>query len=177
MTSVSQAEQSKLPTVRYLQILSLSHHPGRSHVATTAIKTTSAGGSEMVADPATIASIPAPPGCDEFVQLISTRLLPLWTPRHVLQVINGQAYEIGDFAIRFGEVKQGQGGSQQIRGTIVEIEWRAGDTDDWETAEQVIRAFWAQVDIEGAKEFINVPGVDQGSANARQWFEAMRLRG
>ena len=177
MVSVSSSEQSKKPPIRYLQILTLSHHPGRARVAIITTNASSSSGSEASSDPATIVAIPAPQGSNEFVQLISSRLVPLWSPRHALQVSNGQAWELGDFVIRFGEVKQGQGGSQQIRGTVVEIEWRAGEPDDWETAEQDIKSFWTHLDIPGAREFIKVPGFDHDSANVRQWLEALRLRG
>ena len=176
VNSVSPLEKSKLPPTRYLQILNLSHHPGRSSAAITSMSQASGSGPKTSAEPAVVVSIPASLETEEFVRLISTRLVPLWTPRHALQVSNGQAYEVGDFIIRFGEVKQGQGGAQQIKGTIVELECFAGDVEDWETAELDIKAFWAQLDIKGAKEFIRVQGLDQGSSNARQWFEALRLR-
>ena len=93
-----------------------------------------------------------------------------------MAVTNGQAFGVGDFIIRYGELKQGQGSTQQMRGTLVEIEWTGGDDGDWETSEAVIQGFWKDLEVNGAKSFIRVPGVDMDHANLRQWFDALRLR-
>jgi hypothetical protein len=123
-------------------------------------------------------TIPAGPGGEEFTQLLVSRFGPLWTRRQVLQVSNGQAYEVGDFVVRFGEVReirQGQGGVQHIRGTVAQITW-AGDEVDISTAEASIREFWNELQIPGAKEFTKVAGLDLGFGEVRQWLEVMRLR-
>ncbi|KAL2381863.1 hypothetical protein RJ035_006302 [Blastomyces gilchristii] len=55
---------------------------------------------------------------------------PLWCPRHTITVPNGNHFEIGDFRIRIGDVRQ-TAPQTRMRGTIVEIEYRgpagAGD--------------------------------------------------
>ena len=94
--------------------------------------------------------------------------------RQVLQVSNGQVFEIGDFLIRIGEVRQG--GTQQVRGTICEIEWTSGDESDWVTGEEVIKSFWAALDMKGTREYIKVPGTGDEFSNIRQWCGALRLR-
>ena len=104
------------------------------------------------------------------------RLGPLWTLRQVLQVSEGYAFEVDDFRIRLGEVKQGQGGPQQTKGIVVELEWLSGDENDWTTAEEVIKSFWSTLDIKGTRDHIKVPGLGDGFGNIRQWFEALRLR-
>ncbi|EDN03459.1 Med20 superfamily domain-containing protein [Histoplasma capsulatum] len=48
---------------------------------------------------------------------------PLWCPRHTLTVLNGSHYEINDFRIRIGDVRQ-TAPQTRVRGTIVEIEYR-----------------------------------------------------
>ena len=110
------------------------------------------------------------------MQLMISRFGPLWTQRQSVQIGNGQAFEAGDFRVKLGEVKQGQGGASQARGTIVELEWMGGDQDDWETAEGVIGAFWKGLDVQGARELIKVAGVQEGFSNVRQWCEVLRFR-
>lgn len=94
----------------------------------------------------------------------------------MLQVSNGQVFDVGDFRIMLGEVKQGHGGTQQTKGVAVEIEWRSGDENDLVTGEEVIKSFWAALDLKDAKEFIRVPGFDEGFGNVRQWCDALKLR-
>ncbi|OJD16859.1 hypothetical protein AJ78_03003 [Emergomyces pasteurianus Ep9510] len=48
---------------------------------------------------------------------------PLWCPRHTITVPNGHHFEIGDFRIRIGDVRQ-TAPQTRMRGTIVEIEYR-----------------------------------------------------
>ncbi|PGH05244.1 hypothetical protein AJ79_06855 [Helicocarpus griseus UAMH5409] len=62
---------------------------------------------------------------------------PLWCPRHTITVPNGNHFEIGDFRIRIGDVRQ-TAPQTRVRGTIVEIEYRglsaASDTGTTSTA-------------------------------------------
>ncbi|KAL2809702.1 mediator complex, subunit Med20 [Aspergillus granulosus] len=48
---------------------------------------------------------------------------PFWAPRHTVTVQGGMVYEIGDFRVRVGDVRQTQP-AVRVRGTVVEIEWR-----------------------------------------------------
>ncbi|KAJ0426481.1 mediator complex, subunit Med20 [Aspergillus carlsbadensis] len=48
---------------------------------------------------------------------------PFWAPRHTVTVQGGMVYEIGDFRVRVGDVRQTQP-TVRLRGTVVEIEWR-----------------------------------------------------
>ncbi|KAL2856065.1 mediator complex, subunit Med20 [Aspergillus pseudoustus] len=48
---------------------------------------------------------------------------PFWAPRHTVTVQGGMVYEIGDFRVRVGDVRQTQPAAR-VRGTVVEIEWR-----------------------------------------------------
>ena len=105
-----------------------------------------------------------------------SRFGPLWTQRQVLTVGNGQAWEIGDFRVRVGEVRQG-GSAQQSRGVVVEVEWEGGEADDWESAEGVIRGFWDALGVKGSRECLVVAGMEDGFAGVRRWAEVLRLRG
>lgn len=121
---------------------------------------------------------------------------PLWTHRHTVVVTSDEVYDVADFRIRIGDVRQVQPKSR-LRGAIVEIEYRGpgkslqsdmlqdpvdgevGDTgpvrlppnqlpceEDWEVGEILIREFWSNISVPGAKEAIRVPGVGTESANA-----------
>ena len=93
---------------------------------------------------------------------------------------NGQGFEVGDFRVRVGEVRQGMGGAIQGRGVVVELEYLGGGEEgeeDWDTAESAIRAFWAGLGVPGAREFIRIQGVEEGWGVIRQWCEVLRMRG
>lgn len=48
---------------------------------------------------------------------------PFWCHRHTVTVPGGVVYDVGDFRVRVGDVRQTQPTSR-VRGTVVEIEWR-----------------------------------------------------
>lgn len=48
---------------------------------------------------------------------------PFWCHRHTHTVPGGVVYDIGDFRVRLGDVRQTQPVAR-VRGTVVEIEWR-----------------------------------------------------
>lgn len=95
----------------------------------------------------------------------------------------GVVYEIGDFRVRMGDVRQTYP-TARVRGTVVEIEWRGpsvvesvalgqedgdemgfagvdeADVDaEYAATAQLIREFWTRLRFEGAREAILVPGV------------------
>ena len=171
-SNAAAADQSKGFRTRYLQLVSLSHRPGNTYLAITDTYAVAAGGVESSSDPVTVVTIPASSAPD-FTQLMISRFGPLWVQRQVVYVQNGQAFELGEFVIRFGDVRQGQGGAQQIKGTVVEIESTSGEDD----AGEAIREFWTQLNVPGAKEFISVPGLAAvPEPVVQQWCDAMRLR-
>ena len=118
----------------------------------------------------------------------------------VASVANGLAYEVGDFRIRVGELRQGMGSSQVLKGIIVEVNWAGdggggeggggegggeggggeggGDTDGMEEeVEGVIKGFWEPLGVKGWKAVFQVAGFAEGNGTVRQWFEMLRLRG
>lgn len=48
---------------------------------------------------------------------------PFWCHRHTHAVLAGLVYDVGDFRIRLGDVRQTQPVAR-VRGTVVEVEWR-----------------------------------------------------
>jgi len=182
--STSSTADEKGNALRYLQFLSLTHQPGRSYVGISAPKSGQAK-EGSAAEAAAVIAIPQQGQSDELVQLIITKFGPLWSHRQMLQVTNGSGYEVEDFRIRVGEVRQGHGG--QARGVVVEIGWLAGDNGegeaqdsaDWEMGQAVIRAFWEKLEVPNGREYIAVPGVGTGKGMdlERQYFDLLRLRG
>ncbi|KAJ9292856.1 hypothetical protein DTO271G3_8303 [Paecilomyces variotii] len=120
---------------------------------------------------------------------------PFWNHRHTVTVPAGVVYDIGDFRLRIGDVRQTYP-QARARGTVVEVEWKgpspltssssslsptnfnedasSSDSGIDVTAEtldeseidaeyaliaQLIRDFWSQLGIEGAREAILVPDV------------------
>ena len=193
-------EKAKSKSQRFLQILSLSHHAPRAYVAITASQGPSQqkpgtpaasqqnGETTGLGEPATIISVPAGSVSDDFTSLIVSKFGPLWQSRQILHITNGAAFEVGDFRIRIGELKQGFGGvTQMTRGAICEIEWndtdsvQQGSTDgpreeEWMAAEPVIRGFWDALDMKGARDVFLVPGLGDDMSSVRQWCEILRIR-
>lgn len=187
---------------RVLQIISLSHHAPRTYVAITKLPSSSQTrggtpalsqqGSEAAAsgETATINSIPVGSATEDFTQLIASKFGPLWQPRQALHVNNGATFEVGDFKVRVGELKQGYaGGTQMGRGAVCEIEWIASqdsrergtggsksEGEDWKSTQRIILEFWSTLAIKGAREVLLVPGMDDGDGSVRQWCEVLRLR-
>lgn len=183
------AGDDKGSTLRYLQILNLSHRPGRSYVAISApqaqtragTSASSVGDGAGAEGAATIIAIPSGVQSEEMVQLVVGKLGPLWSHRQTLHVSNGTAYEMEDFHVRVGELRQRQ--SAQIKGVVVEVEWLAGghggpeEESDWDTSELIIRAFWDALGIEGAREFIRVPGLGKGRFDlVSQYCQLLRVK-
>lgn len=108
---------------------------------------------------------------------------PFWAHRLTMAVPAGVVYEVGDFHVRMGDVRQTYP-TARVRGTVVEIEWHGpsvveglgmggGDGDEFgfsgvEEADvdaeylataELIREFWNRLRFEGAREAILVSGV------------------
>lgn len=48
---------------------------------------------------------------------------PFWCHRHTVTVPSGLVYDVGDFRVRIGDVRQTQPAAR-VRGTVVVVEWR-----------------------------------------------------
>ena len=94
---------------------------------------------------------------------------------------HGHAFEIGDFRVRVGELKQGgSGGGQMGRGAVCEVTWvghEAGrEKEDLEAGEVMVKGFWEALALRGAREVYWVPGLGDGEGTIRQWCELLRPR-
>ncbi|KAI9669569.1 MAG: hypothetical protein M1817_004612 [Caeruleum heppii] len=185
-----------VPLPRFLQILSLSHHPGRTFLNITPPPTTSAtqgqsqSSSPTVKAPqekeqglaSAIVAIPAPSQSDEYCHLLTTKMGPLWTFRQTITVNNGLTFDLEDFRIRLGEVKQGQ--AALTRGLVIEVEWLADSPAElghspWGLGEMAIRGIWDTLGLKDGREYLKVAGVEDNPHSldiARQYCELLRLR-
>lgn len=103
-------------------LLTLSHTPTITYVATTPPRGKSQGNEQS-----SHAAITIPSGStDSFTQLIGTKLQPLWTHRQSLVIENGTALSLKDaeWTVRIGDLKipprPNQAGSN-LRGVLVEV--------------------------------------------------------
>lgn len=127
---------------------------------------------------AAIVSISVGASTEDFSQLLLTKLAPLWQPRHLLAVVDGLCYQVGDFRIRVGEVKQGIGSSQLVRGVAIELAFMNPDEGGLEScdgATQMIMTFWEELSLTGAKEFFS-DREDDGFQDVRLWCRMLTLR-
>lgn len=145
----------------------------------------------------TVIAIPASQR-DQFYGLVTTKMGALWTPRMMLHVQSGPAFDTGDYTVSMGELKQ-PGAQQVVRGVLVCIQSNPSSGQDSEGLDKMkvdgstaqeqeerrtkakqdeIREFWKKFGIaEGAKElFCTSQSGDDGFAEVRLWCSVLRLR-
>ncbi|PYI15376.1 hypothetical protein BO86DRAFT_354337 [Aspergillus japonicus CBS 114.51] len=134
--------QQRQAQPRYMQFLSLSYHANHGFIYTSepaATTTPTNPPPAPAAAPTAGASSGSPsssssagPMVMTTVPLASSSTLfhhfgyacqPFWCHRHTVTVPGGAVYDVGDFRVRVGDVRQTQPAAR-IRGTVVEIEWR-----------------------------------------------------
>ncbi|PYI25105.1 hypothetical protein BP00DRAFT_431583 [Aspergillus indologenus CBS 114.80] len=134
--------QQRQAQPRYMQFLSLSYHANHGFIYTSepAATTTptnpppapAAAPSAGASSGSPSSSSSAGPMVMTTVPLASSSTLfhhfgyacqPFWCHRHTVTVPGGAVYDVGDFRVRVGDVRQTQPAAR-IRGTVVEIEWR-----------------------------------------------------
>ncbi|KAI4174607.1 MAG: hypothetical protein LQ343_002180 [Gyalolechia ehrenbergii] len=129
---------------------------------------------------ATVVSIPSGPSTDEFIQLLTSKLGPLWQQRQSLTVVDGSAFEVGDIRIRAGELRQSLGGAQLVRGVVVEMtrKVRVDEESDGQGREEMIKAFWEELGMKGGREFMatGLEGTGDGFEDVRMWCRVLILR-
>ena len=136
---------------------------------------------------------------EDFLQLLATKMGPLWTGRSTVGVASGPGFDVdGRFSIRVGELRQGGRGAEQQgqgqRGVVVEVEY-AGEQEDEETEQEgeknqetsevekeVVRAFWNAVGLEkvlGGEGFDHVREVWPSSDTEGRvdgWLQLLRAK-
>jgi hypothetical protein len=105
-------------------ILTLSHTPASTYLATASPKAKSQG-AEPPSQSSTLITIPSN-SADAFTHLIGTKLQPLWTHRQSVVLENGTALSLnnGEWVVRIGDLKvpprPNQTGSN-VRGMLLEV--------------------------------------------------------
>ena len=187
--SADAASRGGVAAPSFLQVLSMSTRDGPPAVTVT---------TTIEAQPQTSIAIP-PDQTENFLQLIASKLGGLWTPRPPLQVFRGSVFDLGEFLVRVGELRQA-GSQNALRGLIVIIEevdlaaqseeytakngsCSAGDANgigiNSTISRDMLRSIWNSVHIEGAKEFIRAVPRDPEATRfdeAQHCCEALRLR-
>jgi hypothetical protein len=118
-----------------MQFLSLTHYPTHGFIYTsepadkpTAPSQTPTGPVNGIAPdhspapPMVMTTIP-PASYGTLFQHFTYACQPFWSHRLTLAVPNGVVYDVGDFRVRLGDVRQTVP-TARVRGTVVEIEWR-----------------------------------------------------
>jgi hypothetical protein len=118
---------------KFTSILTLSHTPATTYVATTSSKGKSQD-AEQSSLTSSLITIPSS-SADSFTQLIGTKLQPLWTIRQSLIVENGTALSLnnGEWIIRIGDLKVPPRANQagpNLRSMLVEVAHIENDMDD-----------------------------------------------
>ncbi|PYH80852.1 hypothetical protein BO82DRAFT_355077 [Aspergillus uvarum CBS 121591] len=136
--------QQRQAQPRYMQFLSLSYHANHGFIYTSepaatttptnpppapAAALTTAGASSgsplsssSSAGPMVMTTVPLASSSTLFYHF-GYACQPFWCHRHTVTVPGGAVYDVGDFRVRVGDVRQTQPAAR-IRGTVVEIEWR-----------------------------------------------------
>jgi hypothetical protein len=123
-----------------MQFLSVSHYPAHGFIYTSEAEETSpSADANPNPNPNQPDSKPGPgPGPDRSPMVMTTVPLqsysmlfhhfvyacqPFWCHRHTVAVPNGFVYDVGDFRVRIGDVRQTQP-TGRARGTVVKVEWQ-----------------------------------------------------
>ncbi|KAJ5443830.1 uncharacterized protein N7458_007702 [Penicillium daleae] len=100
--------------------------PGQGpHVSPGSVTSQGASTAEM---PMVMTTVP-PPAYKTLFQHFTYACQPFWCHRLTVTVPNGVVYDVGDFRVRMGDVRQTVP-NVRPRGTIVEIEWRGPSVVD-----------------------------------------------
>jgi hypothetical protein len=121
-----------------MQFLSLTHYPAHGFIYTSepekpipapnqnqnqgARGPVNAIAPDHSSPPMVMTTIP-PSSYGTLFQHFTYACQPFWNHRFTLAVPNGIVYEVGDFRVRLGDVRQ-TFPTARVRGTVVEIEWR-----------------------------------------------------
>lgn len=117
------------PTARYVHFLSMTNYPKLGFIYASkddhsdpAITTTKSPPVDQLGESGMLMStVPITSSAEIFRHFVRA-CEPIWCHRHTLTV-TGTVYDIGDFRVRLGELRQTQP-QARVRGTIMEIEWK-----------------------------------------------------
>ena len=171
-----------------MQVLDLSYHndnwvvitePANAQEQPVSASEAPAAGASPSQPSVEVMAFPTAEATSDWISMVTNKMKPLYSPRHPLSVRNGQAFEVGEFSIRVGELRQGvPGGNALVRGIVVEIGWAVED-DEREAEEgegvEMVKAFWDELGIASARQFVARVGGEE-EEEIQLWCEALRLR-
>ncbi|KAL9622869.1 MAG: hypothetical protein Q9160_002795 [Pyrenula sp. 1 TL-2023] len=168
---------SKAPR-RYMQYVSLAHHPGKVYIGCTHHDV------KEEPLPQDIIVVPAGLQTDDFFMVTAIRKMEsLWNLRVMMKIEGGQSYELEDWKVRFGELKQ-SGGAQgsRSRGWIVELSCKDNESRlTGADLEADVKELWEDIGkgIDGMKLFVTRQGTSSETdkfAAVKLWMEVLRMR-
>jgi hypothetical protein len=180
------ASPSDKTAPRFQHLLRLSYHPESAFVVVSPPSEAKAGTLD------TVVTVPNEQ-YELFFTLLTDRFTALWNPR-THQVVNGQAYTVGEFTVRLGELRQ-IGNTQSPRGVVCFIEAISGidehglaepqSQEQRKKAVEVTRAdmasLWDQIGYPSAKDYPSSDSTSDSAVNGgfdevRTWCDLLRLR-
>lgn len=144
--------------------------------------------------PVAIVSMPSQQR-EQWYTLLTQKMAALWTRTGLMTVSNGFAYDVGEFTVRVGELRQPGNAQAPPKALVVCIQstlptTKEGGTDDESTktrglapedasaseVQEVMRNFWKSFGVEGAKEAFAFTRSPDGQDEARLWCDVLRHR-
>ena len=167
---------------RYLQFLALPHHrQGSMYIGASSREepkqVSNTKPSESRGNGMTIISVPRTQ-VEDFFQTVQKKMEPLWSYRMAIRVDNGLGYEIGDWKIRIGEVRQMSAGQPRPRGVVVEVALGSDTEEDENSKDEMFKGVWEQLGLQGGKVFIDVPGTESTPGDldlVKQYMELLKF--
>lgn len=160
-----------------MQYIALSHHPAKAYVGCTRHD------AKEEPLPQDIVAVPAGVQTEDFFMFTALRKMePLWYLRAILKIDGGSGFELKDWTIRLGELKQGGPQGPRGKGWVVEITRKSTEVGSEEiTFEHEIRDFWGDIGkgVDGMKPFVTrqpIGGQNGAFAIIELWMEVLRMR-
>lgn len=114
-----------------------------------------------------------------FAQLMSEKFNTLWATKAAYIVSNGGIYNIGDFVVRLGELRQPGQASSQVKALVCNIELAVSDIEglaqDGITSAAVVD-IGKRLGFAEAKISIQTFQGDAQTQEVRLWYEALNFR-
>ncbi|KXG47929.1 Mediator complex, subunit Med20 [Penicillium griseofulvum] len=175
----SSNSNKKPPNPRYMQFLSLTHYPTHGFIYTSEpekpvpapnqTQNQNAAGTpgpvnaiapdHSPSPPMVMTTVP-PSSYGTLFQHFTYACQPFWAHRLTLAVPNGIVYEVGDFRVRLGDVRQ-TFPTARMRGTVIEIEWRGPSVVETIPVDREDGSFGAGV---GGDADVEAAGIDFASS-------------
>lgn len=166
------------PRPRYMQFLSTNNYPKVGFIyasydaqqATTTQQATGQASSGML-----MSAVPVVSSLELFRHFVRA-CEPLWCHRHTVTA-TGNMYDVGDFRVRLGEVRQTQPQARP-RGTIMEVEWKGVSLIAAATAsplkQQQQEEKKLQSDDDTMENFVYVPTEEEVDTEYAQMAQVIR---